>query len=117
MVVIGVLMGVLIAQQVYAYMKLAKRLFVAAFAVFIGINILMLVLNSSPLDKTVTNLAIRGMFFLILISAAIKGWLATIFLSKSNSTTLKDVFIKNKNKKFLPFVSYVGILLILLILT
>jgi len=114
--VTGILLGVLSVQRVYAHIKLVRRLFIGSFVGFIGIDFILLLMRSIPLDRASANLAVRGTFTLSLYIWGLMGLAATIIFCKPGSTSWSDVSKDIMRKMLLPFASYMTILLILFIL-
>lgn len=117
LLVIGILIGVLSVQQVYSHIKFVKLLFLGSFISFIGINFFLFVMRLIPLDKASTNLAVRGMFSLSLYIWGLMGLATTIIYCKPSSASWSDIYANIVKSVFLPFVSYITILIILLILS
>ena len=115
-VVTGVLIGVLSVQRVYAHMKSVKRLFIIALIAFIGIDITLLVRRFLPLDEAAAVLVFKLMYSLYVISGATMGCAATVIYKKPRSFTLKEMYAEIVRKMFLPFISFMSILLVFFIL-
>jgi len=114
--VTGVLIGVLGLQQVYAHIKVVKRLFMEALFAFIGLDAILLVRRFSPLDEATTIITLRLMYSLALYAAAAMGSAATIIYKRPKSFTWRDIYAETVKKAFIPFICYMSILLILFIL-
>ena len=116
-VVIEVLLiGVLMAQRVYAHIRAVKRLLVEALVAFLGVELLLMARRFLPLDATVTALVVRGVFSLSLYSVAALGTAATILYRRPRSTSWREMYLDLVRSAFLPFLLFIAAIFVLLAL-
>lgn len=84
-VIAVVLIVVLGVQEVYGHIKVVRSLLIEYLIAFIGIDLILSVRRTLPLNEATTIIAFRLVYSLMLFSTAVMGYVATIIYRKPKS--------------------------------